>query len=109
MVGRIKESTILACIAALMVILISIILFTFALDNPNTPTTPSTYEMKDGIGNNDPITTPTTTWISPNSNVTYAYAVGGGGGGYGSYAWINGTPNYTMAIGGRGSYQGGTK
>jgi hypothetical protein len=134
-----KETTIIACIAALMVILISIILFTFALDSPqenilNYGDSPGAMggggqvgNESGGHGEGNPVTNQNDTyvscekdvcnvtvipWVTPTLAIKDYYVVGGGGGsGYQGYIWTNSSPNYTFAIGSGGAAgsYGGTK
>ena len=86
-----KETTILAFIVALMVILISIILFTVALDKPGA-------EL------------PTPTGAGAGNIIYQTSYIGGTAGEVSRYIGINNsTPNYTIVYGGGGgggSYEG---
>lgn len=114
-----KETTIIACIAALMVILISIVLFTFALDSPqedilNYGDSPGamggggqvvTYSYLSnstgfGHGEGDPKTNQNTTYVECNGKVCNVTVI----------PWVTPTleiNDYYLVAGGGGSeYQG---
>jgi hypothetical protein len=98
-----KETTKLSCIVALTVILISIILFTFALDSPQQDL-PNYSEIPQnngfGHGEGNPVTnqndiyisckkdvcnTTIIPWVTPTLTIQDYYLVAGGGGAVGSY------------------------